>query len=184
LEKLAAKELLAYMIHVVYNTQRVFLSLKRDVMFRNKIIVWMLIACSLLFSGCADYSGDTYEGRAVGEVSRADTGTIVSIRKIKIKPEGDTPGMGALIGGAGGALAGSVFGGGRGKILTAGVGALAGGVAGHMIQNREQDGFEYTVRLDTGATIVVTQGPSPALSVGQRVNVINSHKGRSRVVPA
>ncbi|MDR2074680.1 MAG: glycine zipper 2TM domain-containing protein [Holosporales bacterium] len=153
-------------------------------MFKNKVALLSLVVCPLLFSGCADYSGDTYEGRAVGEVSRADAGTIVSIRKIKIKPEGDTPGMGALIGGAGGALAGAAFGGGRGKLLTAGVGGVAGGIAGHMIQNREQDGFEYTVRLDTGPTIVVTQGPSPALSVGQRVNVINSHKGRSRVVPA
>jgi outer membrane lipoprotein SlyB len=162
-----------------------FLFVKKTMMVNNRVIAFGILVCALLLAGCAnDYSGDTYDGRAVGEISRADTGTIISIRKIKIKPEGDTPGLGALVGGTAGALAGSAFGGGRGKLLTAAAGGVAGGVAGHMIQNRAQDGFEYTVRLDTGATIVVTQGPNPALSVGQRVNVINSQKGRSRVVPA
>jgi outer membrane lipoprotein SlyB len=172
-----------------------FSTMKRTIMFEQLLRGFFMIKSSkklttvfgalLLLAGCAnDYSGDTYDGRAVGEVSRADTGTVVSLRKIKIKPEGDTPGAGALLGGAAGALAGSAFGGGKGKMLTAAVGGVAGGVAGHMIQNKSQDGFEYTVRLDNGSTVVITQGTSPSLFVGQRVNIINSVKGRSRVVPA
>lgn len=143
-----------------------------------------LVLCSLLVCGCAnDYSGDTYEGHAVGEVSKANPGTIISMRKIQIKPEGENLGSGALLGGAAGALAGSAFGKGSGKVFAAGLGAIAGGVAGNAIQNRSQNGVEYTIRLDNGSTVVITQGVSPALSVGQNVMVINSNKGRSRVVP-
>ncbi len=144
-----------------------------------------LVVCSLFIVGCANnYSGDSYEGRSVGEVSRTDSGTIVSIRKVKINPEGEIPGMGALLGGAAGAAAGSLFGKGHGKLLGAGIGAVAGGVAGHAIQNRPQDGYEYTIRLDSGATVSVVQGTSPKLCVGQKVNIINSNRGRSKVVPA
>lgn len=144
-----------------------------------------LVVCSLLAVGCSnDYSGNTYDGRAVGEVSRADTGTIISMRKITIKPEGEGLGAGALLGGAAGALAGSAFGSGKGKLLGATIGAVGGGVAGNMIQNRSQDGYEYAVRLDSGSIITVTQGVTPALAPGQKVMVVNSSKGRSRVVPA
>jgi outer membrane lipoprotein SlyB len=143
------------------------------------------ILCSLLVAGCSnDYSGNTYEGRAVGEVSRTGVGTIIAMRKINIKPEGDKLGSGALIGGTTGALAGSMFGKGGGKLLGAGIGALAGGMAGHAIQNRSQDGFEYTVRLENGGIVTVTQGTTPSLSVGQKVFVIDSDSGRGRVVPA
>lgn len=152
-------------------------------LFKNSGIICFAL-CSLLICGCSnDYSGNSYEGHAVGEVSRSDSGTIISMRKIKINPETSNLGAGALLGGAGGALVGSAFGKGGGKILAAGIGALAGGVAGNAIQNRSQEGFEYTVRLDSGATIAVTQGVEPALSVGQKVSVVVSSKGRSRVVP-
>lgn len=151
-------------------------------MFRQYGLICVTL-CSVLICGCSnDYSGDSYDGRAVGEVSRSEAGTIVSMRKIKINPESDGLGTGALLGGAAGALAGSAFGKGGGKVLAAGIGAIAGGVTGNAIQNRSQDGFEYVVRLDSGATVSVTQGTSPALSVGQKVIVINSNKGRSRVV--
>jgi outer membrane lipoprotein SlyB len=143
------------------------------------------VACVLLVSGCSnDYSGNTYDGRAVGEVSRTDIGTIISMRRVSIKPDSGDLGAGALLGGTAGALAGSMFGRGGGKLLGAGVGAIAGGVAGNAIQNRSQDGFEYTIKLENGTIITISQGTTPALSVGQNVLVINSNKGRSRVVPA
>lgn len=151
--------------------------------FRNSGTTLTLL-CSLLLAGCAnDYSGNSYDGAAVGEVSRTDAGTIISVRKIKINPDTKDLGAGALLGGTAGALAGSMFGKGKGNLLAAGTGAVLGGVAGNAIQNRSQDGFEYTIRLDNGATVTVTQGVSPTLSVGQRVMVINSNKGRGRVVP-
>lgn len=143
-----------------------------------------LILSAFLFSGCSnDFSGNRYDSVNVGEVSRTDHGTVVSLRKVEIKPNGNDLGAGALLGGVGGGLLGSAFGGGKGKILTSAAGAVVGGVAGNAIQNRAQDGIEYTIKLDSGATITLAQGTQPAISVGQRVYVVNSSKGRSRVVP-
>jgi outer membrane lipoprotein SlyB len=137
----------------------------------------------LLLSGCSNnYSGDQYSSRGVGEISRTDRGVIISMRKVEIKSD-EGPGAGALIGAVGGGLAGSMFGKGGGKLLAAGAGAAAGGLAGHMIQNRAQDGMEYTVKLDSGAVITLTQGLTPAMSVGQRVYVVDSHRDRSRIIP-
>jgi outer membrane lipoprotein SlyB len=104
------------------------------------------------------------------------------MRRVEIKPD-ESPGAGALIGGVGGALAGSMFGKGGGKLLTTAAGAAAGGLAGHMIQNRSQDGVEYTVKLESGSVITLAQGVTPALSVGQRVYVVHSSRDRSRIIP-
>lgn len=151
-------------------------------MISKVLLVTFILGASLL-AGCSkDYSGDTYESRSVGEVSRTDKGVVTSMRKIKIESE-EGPGAGALLGGVGGALAGSMFGKGGGKVLGAAAGAVLGGVAGNAIQNRSKDGYEYAVKLDNGSTVTVTQGVDPKISVGQRVLVVNSNKGRSRVVP-
>ncbi|MDR1488656.1 MAG: glycine zipper 2TM domain-containing protein [Holosporales bacterium] len=156
---------------------------------REKSYLVIAVISALFLAGCAsDYSGDTYESSSIGEVSRSDYGTIISKRKIKITSEGKSLGTGALIGGTAGAgvgaIAGSMIGGGDNKLLGAAIGGLAGGASGHMIQNRSQEGAGYTVRLDNGSTVTVSQGVQPVLSVGQRVMVINSNEGRSRVVPS
>ena len=154
-------------------------------MVKKYVSIGMCVCLGVILAGCSnDYSGNSYDGAAVGEVSKTDLGTIVSMRKIQIKPDPKDLGAGALLGGAGGALLGSAFGGGNAKYLTAAVGGVAGGVAGNAIQNRSVDGFEYSVKLENGSVVTVTQGVEPRLSVGQTVRVINSTKGRSRVVPA
>lgn len=149
---------------------------------RNMMKVTSLIFCSLLLSACgtSEFSGNRYEASAVGEVSRTDRGTVISLRKVEIKPESST--AGTALGAVGGGLLGSMFGGGHGKYLTTAAGAVAGGVAGNAIASRTEDGIEYTVKLDNGSTISITQGTTPAISVGQRVLIINSNKGRSRIV--
>jgi outer membrane lipoprotein SlyB len=149
----------------------------------KRSVTFSLCAAALLLVGCGgDFSGSRYDEAAVGEVSRTDEGTVISLRRVELKPDHST--AGALLGGAGGALVGSLFGGGNGKILTTTAGAIAGGVAGNAIGSRAQDGIEYTVQLNNGAVVTLTQGTDPAISVGQRVRVIYSNKGRSRVVPA
>jgi outer membrane lipoprotein SlyB len=137
-----------------------------------------------LLSGCSnEFSGDRYQESNAGEVARTDHGTVISLRKVEIKPDGNGLGAGAILGGVGGGLLGSAFGKGGGKILTTAAGALAGGVAGNAIQNKAQDGIEYTVKLDNGSIITLAQGPTPSISVGQGVYVVNSNRGRSRIVP-
>jgi outer membrane lipoprotein SlyB len=107
---------------------------------------------------------------------------IVSIREVEIEPD-EGIGAGAVLGGVGGGLVGSMFGKGGGKIAAAAAGAAVGGIAGHKLQNRTKKGREYTVKLESGAIISLTQGVTPSLGVGERVLLIHGGRDRSRLVP-
>ena len=136
---------------------------------------------AMLLAGCSDFSGNRYEESNIGEVQQTNKGTVISLRKVELKPDGSI--AGTALGAVGGGVVGSMFGGGHAKLLTATAGAVAGGVAGNAIASRAQDGIEYTIKMDSGAVVTIAQGASPTISVGQKVYVINSQKGRSRVVP-
>ena len=157
------------------------------VMFKIKSVCY-LIFVPFLLTGCGDqYSGDTYTNTQAKRINTVQTGTVISMRKINLKHEGI--GAGAAVGAGGGALAGALIGnavssGRNSQMIGGAVGALAGGVAGNAIQNRNKQGFEYTVKLDNGNTIAIAQGPTPQISVGQRVNVIYEQSGSGRIVPA
>ena len=139
-------------------------------------------AFAVVLSGCgSDFSGNRYDQAQVGEVSQTTNGVVTSLRRVELKP--DTSIAGTALGAAGGALLGSMIGGGKQKLLTGAAGAVAGGVAGNAIASRAEDGIEYTVKLDNGSVVTIAQGTSPAISVGQKVYIVHSQKGRSRVVP-
>lgn len=141
------------------------------------------VTATLLLTGCgSEFSGNQYESRTVGEVSRTDSGTVISLRKVELKSDSST--LGTTLGAVGGGAVGSLFGGGNAKFLTATAGAVAGGIAGNAIASRPEEGIEYTIRLDSGSVVTIAQGKDPMISVGQKVRLINSNKGRSRVVPA
>lgn len=148
----------------------------------NRSLSIALAIAALLLTGCgSEFSGNRYDGATVGEVARTDLGTVISLRKVELKSEGSA--AGTALGAVGGGVLGSLFGGGNAKFATAAAGAVAGGVAGNAIATRGEEGIEYTVKLDSGSVITIAQGKEPAISVGQRVHVINSNRGRSRVVP-
>ncbi|HLD95142.1 MAG TPA: glycine zipper 2TM domain-containing protein [Alphaproteobacteria bacterium] len=149
-----------------------------------------MIAATLL-SGCAPrIGGSDYSIHGVGEVSRSEGGTIVAVRVVNISARGtgqdNQPGAGALLGGLGGAVLGSQIGQGKGAIIAGTLGAVGGAVGGHYAEKAltDQQGYEYTIRLDKGEEVTVTQGADPAMANGQRVRVIYSARDRSRVVPA
>jgi outer membrane lipoprotein SlyB len=162
----------------------------------KSVVLSSMVGLSLL-SGCTQsLGGSDYQYGDVGQVSTAHAGTIVSVRKIKIQGRGEgeqgRAGAGTVAGGVGGAVLGSLFGKGGGSALGALVGAAGGATAGYFAEKKlsEQDGFEYTVKLDSGETTVVTQGAEPSLRPGQRVNIVSgSQRGigakmsRARVVP-
>ena len=148
----------------------------------NKTFSLVFTVCPLLLAGCgSDFSGNRYDASTVGEVSRTDRGTVISLRKVELKPDGSV--AGTALGAVGGGIVGSLFGGGHAKYATAAAGAVAGGVAGNAIATRTEEGVEYTVRLENGSIVTIAQGSTPAISVGQRVYIVNSNKERSRVVP-
>lgn len=136
-----------------------------------------------LFASCAQDSltGDTYSRNEAGRAQTVRTGTITSIRYVKI--EGDST-AGTLIGAAAGGLIGNQIGSGSGRTAATVGGALAGGVggsyAGKEITSRQ--GIEIQVRLDGGGSVSVVQqvNPREAFSEGDRVRVL-SGGGRDRV---
>ena len=144
------------------------------------------ISLSLLLSSCApQIGGNHYSSSNVGEISQTYRGRISSVRVVEIHAkDASEMGEGAVLGGLGGAVLGSQLGKGSGSVVTGILGAAAGGFAGHAAQQNltKQQGFEYQIQLDSGNLITLTQGATPELVVGQRVLVIESSKGRSRVV--
>lgn len=153
-------------------------------------IITCLACCASVFclTGCDDQlSGDSYTRAEAKQVSSVQYGTVVSKREVLIKRH-DGAGAGAVVGTATGALTGGLIGnaissGTTGKIVGAGIGALAGGVTGNAIQNRSVKGYEYTVGLDNGGFLAITQGKTPELLVGQRVQVLSNASG-GRIIPA
>lgn len=156
-------------------------------MIHSKISCGAALALVLLLSGCArDISSNTYKASHVGEASFTYQGVVANVREVQVE-EGERleenaagAGIGALAGGA----AGYQFGGGRGQIATTAAGAILGGVAGAFAEKalKSQKGLEYVVRLDNGQIMTIIQGLDPRLNPGQRVLVLVSNAGRSRVV--
>lgn len=148
----------------------------------------IVIAASSALTGCAPrIGGNHYSVAGTGEMSETFPGVIISKQIVTIganRPEQENePGLGAAVGGiAAGAAAGQAIGKGSGSLWAAGAGALVGGVAGHFAERAltDQEGFLYTVRLDSGKVISMSQGAEPNMSVGQRVLVITPSKPSGR----
>lgn len=134
---------------------------------------------------CAQDSltGDTVSRGEAGRAQSVSTGTITSIRPVKI--EGNTTG-GTLVGAGVGGLLGNQIGGGSGRTAATVGGALVGGAVGSNVgQNvTSRNGIEIEVRLDQGGnrvSVVQEVNPRENFSVGDRVRVINGGGGRTRV---
>lgn len=104
-------------------------------------------------------------------------GVVKHVREVLI--EGTKTGVGA----AAGAVTGSVVGqrSGRGPVGSI-AGAVIGGVAGAAVEEgvTRQQGYEITVRLESGRLIAVTQVADEGFKVGERVRVLSS-RGTARV---
>ncbi|HEY2608176.1 hypothetical protein P0D88_18935 [Paraburkholderia sp. RL18-103-BIB-C] len=146
----------------------------------SRLIVATLIAGSLAMSGCASNSSSPNVFTA-SQAQREQTvrmGTIDSVRAVRISSNNGQPsGLGAVGGGALGALAGSSIGGGRGSVATGIIGGIGGAVAGNAIENSVamRDGVEITVRLDNGDMRAITQTTSGEIfRAGDRVRLLSS----------
>lgn len=135
----------------------------------------MLVACSNISDpGARDVS-------SVGVAMRSVPGTVVGVQRVKIKTRGHQKagtgigmgagaGVGALMAGSGNRMAGAALGG--------TIGAVSGALIGSSVLNRE-DGFEYTVRTDTGMIFTITEGPKVVFEMGDRVLVLLSNSGQT-----
>jgi outer membrane lipoprotein SlyB len=111
-------------------------------------------------------------------------GRIEQITNVQVKHPHEL-GIGAILGGAGGAAIGSLIGAGTGRDVAIAVGALAGAVGGQYAQNhfdKPQSAQQIVVRLNSGVLVVVTQTPNYSLFKGERVYVEGSGSS-ARVEP-
>jgi len=143
-----------------------------------------LALAALLAQGCAtSLSGQVYSRDEARRPVQVETGVIESIRNVQI--EGTNTNVGALAGAAVGGIAGSTVGGGRGAAIATVAGAVLGGVAGAKAEEAatRTAAHEITVRMDYGRTLVVVQEADTSLYPGQRVRVLTSDDGTTRVAP-
>lgn len=103
----------------------------------------------------------------------ASCGTVASIRAVEFK--GNATGLGAVAGGVTGAVVGNQMGRGNGNTAMTILGAAGGAFAGNEIEKNVKKHYSYrvTVRMDDGSFRTVSQSAAPAVSVGERVRVID-----------
>ncbi len=161
--------------------------LQRGLFAYRALLFCSLFAASTFFSSCArQISSDVYSGASIGETSTTYAGVIVNARKVLVQDQEylEDNGLGLAGGGLAGAAIGSQFGKGSGNTLATIAGAVAGAVGGAYAEKalKEQEAIEYIVALDNGETRTVVQGPQPQLQSGQKVWLMVSYQGRSRII--
>ena len=163
------------------------LTLQKGSLIHSLLLAFLLFAFALSFTGCArQISSDVYSGSHIGETSTTYPGVIINARKVLVQDKEylEENGLGIAGGGLAGALVGSQFGKGSGNTLATIAGGLAGAVGGAYAEKalKEQEAVEYIVALDNGETRTVVQGPQPSLQSGQKVWLMISYQGRSRLI--
>ena len=153
----------------------------------NNRLTLVVCALSVLLTGCArQISPNVYSESHVGEASHSYRGVVVAMRDVEIegKEKLQDNALGLIGGGIAGGVLGNQFGGGHGNTAATAAGALAGAIGGTFLQKEleKQSGVEYTVELASGEMRTIVQGPEPRFGVGQRVLLMISYEGRSRIV--
>ena len=141
------------------------------------------LAVTALLAGCASSnSGEVYSRDQARRTQAVQMGTVQAVKNVQI--EGTKSGVGAVGGGVAGGVIGSTIGGGNGSILAAVGGAALGAIGGAVAEEKitKKNGLEITVKLDSGSSIAVVQEADVLYSVGDRVRVLTSSDGTTRVV--
>ena len=145
-----------------------------------KVAALLPLAFSVVACG-PSVSPNTYDAHSVGEVRRAERGTIESYRWVKIQGKS---GVGTVAGAGVGAAAGSTIGnGGAESVIGAIGGALIGGMIGNSVEKSAstKSGFEYVIRTETGSLVTLVQADDQPLPEGAPVLILFSGS-RSRIV--
>lgn len=142
----------------------------------------LFLALVLAAGGCASSrSGQVYSRDQALRAQQVRMGTVEAINHVQI--EGTKSGTGTLSGAALGGVMGASIGRGYGSAIAAVAGAIAGGLAGSAAEEAltKRPGLEITVKLDGGKTIAVVQEADESFKVGDRVRVLTSSDGTTRV---
>ena len=124
-----------------------------------KIPAILLLASALVVAaGCVQSGGRTvYSPSQINQAMRVELGTVVGVRSVMI--EGQANSIGMWGGGAMGAAASSGVGSGTTGAMASAAGGIAGAIVGEQVQKAvtAQNGYEITVVLDNGDTLVIVQ---------------------------
>ncbi len=141
-----------------------------------------LLMAALLLAGCvSSKSGEVYARDEARQVMTVELGVVEFVKEVQV--EGAKSGLGTAGGAIIGGVAGGTIGGGRGSTLAALGGAVLGGIAGNIAEEKLTDfnGLEITVKLDGGKAIAVVQANDVMFVVGDRVRVLTTRNGTTRV---
>lgn len=142
----------------------------------SRIVVTAMVAT---LTACASSGGGGYT-----PPPEVRYGRIEQITEIQVKHPHEL-GVGAILGGAGGAAIGSLIGAGTGRDVAIAIGAIAGAVGGQYAQNnydKPQPAQQIVVRLNSGVLVVVTQPPNYSLRKDERV-VVEGSGQTAHVIP-
>jgi len=100
-------------------------------------------------------------------------GVIESIREVEVKGQGTGAGM--AVGGVAGGLLGNQIGHGGGRTVATIAGAAGGAYVGNEVEKnqRSQNAYRVTVRMEDGTYRTVTQRNAPGYGVGERVKLVD-----------
>lgn len=146
------------------------------------VTLLLLIAGSSLLASCASSrSGQVYSRDQARQEMRVTYATVKEVRPVQI--EGTQSGVGAVAGGVAGGVLGSQIGGGSGRIVGGVLGALGGAAGGALAEEglTKKNGLEITVELDSGEILTVVQEADMEFFPGDRVRLLRSNDGSSRV---
>lgn len=143
----------------------------------------------MIISGCATgpktYSGAVYNGKQAQQSQQVLTGRIINIRQITIQEDPSI--AGASVGSAIGALGLLGFAGTGGNVYGMAAGVIAAAVVGGTVSDYaqrkilEQQGYEFTVKMDTGKAITIVQTNIDTMANGDIVNITQSSNGTLRI---
>ena len=149
-------------------------------------VITALLAGLMLVGGCAPrVGGNDYDASTVRTPQNVAYGTVADVRVVRINDDsGTNEAIGTVGGGVVGGVLGNMIGGGSGRTLATVGGAVLGAIGGYAGGKAlgTQDGYEITVDMDSGGSIVITQGADIEFSPGQRVKVISGGGAPARVV--
>jgi len=143
----------------------------------------------LFITGCATgprtYSGSVYNGNQAQQSQQVTSGKIINIRQITIQ---DKPNItGTSVGSAMGALGLLGFAGTGGNVYGMAAGVIAAAVVGGTVSDYvsrkilEQQGYEFTIKMDSGKAITVVQTNIDTMTTGDVVYITQSNNGTLRV---
>jgi outer membrane lipoprotein SlyB len=143
-------------------------------------LIALIGLCLILVACASSNSGNVYRRDETRRVQTVKTGTVESLRTVKL--EGTKSGVGTAAGAVVGGVAGSTVGHGKGSVVAAVVGAVVGGIAGSAAEEgiTRKDGIEITVKLDSGSLVAVVQEADEQFQPGERVRLLESG-GTTRV---